>query len=369
MRNVTAGGVVSSATAIVITHNAVSGHAGAAHLREGLAALLAAGLVVRVVDNASDDGTVALVATHFPAVKLLVNDRHLGFAGAVNEALREPCADVVLLVDPACVVPPDTAHELVRFVRERPQVGIAGPRLVGPGGRISISAHPFESLASVVASRFGGGWVPVALRRMLCGADRRRAYDACRHADGPSCVDWLSGACLAVRTELLANVGGLDDAYFHDHADQELCLSAWRQATSVVYLPAVSAWQRGPARAADPVHQHRGLLRFVRRHRPGVFAAVRATVLVRAALGFSLALLRVGWQPAAGALRARTWVEVARLALIATSDSLEHRAGPGRRDAVGRRALCPRSADSISSVRMTHRSTNGLPETSIPDLL
>jgi N-acetylglucosaminyl-diphospho-decaprenol L-rhamnosyltransferase len=355
---------VPSATAIVVTHDAVSSRASTTHLRAALAALLAAGIGVRVVDNASADGTAKLVAVQFPAVELLVNDRNLGYAGAVNRALREPCADVVLLVDPGCVVPPDTARELVRFVRERPRVGIAGPRLVGPDGRVAISVHPFESLASVVASRFGGGFVPVALRRVLCGADRRRAYDACRQPGGPSCVDWLSGACLAVRTELLANVGGLDDAYFLDHADQELCLRAWQQATSVAYLPAVTAWQPGPARPADPIQLHRGLLRLVRRHRPRAFAAVRAAVLLRAALGLALAVPRLGWQPGAGVLRARTWAEVARLALVASAEILEHRA-----DGRERHGICPRSRDSASAVRMTHRSTNGRPETTIPDLL
>ncbi|WP_432826434.1 glycosyltransferase family 2 protein [Dactylosporangium sp. CA-092794] len=310
-------------TAIVVTYNS------AGYVAEALTALLATGMSVRVVDNASPDGTAALVAARFPQVDLIVNDTNAGFARAVNQAMRRGCADVVLLVNPDCVVPPDTARALVRYVRDRPSVGIAGPRLVGTDGRVAISAHPFESLATVVASRFGGTLVPVGVRRLLCGAKRRRAYDACRRPREPHCVDWLAGACLAVRTELLVTVGGLDDGYFLYYEDEELCLRAWQQAYSVVYVPTVQARHTGGASSRDPAHiwphLYRSMLLFFARHRRPAFSAVRLAVLVRALLGIGLAAVRSAWHREDGAARARAWAHILRIAYRATPESLERR--------------------------------------------
>ncbi len=157
------------ATAIVVTHNSEKLIGGS------LAALCRAGLTVRVVDNASRDRTVALVTKDFPGVEIIANQVNVGFAAAVNQALHGVDSDITLLVNPDCVLPETTARELVNVLRLRPEVGIAGPRLIGADGRVAISAHPFESLASVVASRCGGNLAPVALRRVLCGNRRRRA--------------------------------------------------------------------------------------------------------------------------------------------------------------------------------------------------
>ncbi|HKS99426.1 MAG TPA: glycosyltransferase family 2 protein, partial [Rugosimonospora sp.] len=275
-----------TATAIVVTHNSAN------HIGDALAPLRQAGIAVRVVDNASRDATVALVAATHPEVELTANRHNVGFASAVNQALRDVATDVVLLVNPDCVLPAATVQALVAYLRARPEVGIAGPRLVDADGRVTNSAHPFESLRSVIASRFGGNLVPVAVRQALSGA-RRRSHYRCRDASKPVGVDWLSGACLAIRTELLARVGGLDEGYFLYYEDEELCLRARQHGAEVVYLPTVQAMHVGGASSADPSqlwpHLYRSMLRFFARNRRDAFHAVRAAVVLRAVVGIGLA--------------------------------------------------------------------------------
>jgi N-acetylglucosaminyl-diphospho-decaprenol L-rhamnosyltransferase len=305
-----------SATAVMVTHNSER-HVGAA-----LAALREAGIGVRVVDNASHDRTVSLIADFFPEVDLIANRTNVGFAAAVNQALAGVDSTVVLLVDPDCVLPPGTARELIRVVASQPRIGIAGPRLTDADGRVTISAHPFETLASVLASRFGGSLVPVALRRLLCGRRRRDLYDACRGPGTPVAVDWLSGACLAVRTELLHRIGGLDDSYFLYYEDEELCLQARRRGAEVVYLPGVQAVHVGGA-SSEPgatwPHLYRGMLLFFARHRRRTFPVVRTVVLLRAVLGIGLAGARLPVQPRAGLARLRAWTAIGRLAVTAVT--------------------------------------------------
>jgi hypothetical protein len=278
------------AAAIVVTHDSAD------HVGHCLEPLVSAGAEVVVVDNASSDGTAALVRSRFPGVRLLTNADNRGFAAAVNQGLATVQADVVVLVNPDCVVPPATLRTLVGFLGEHEGVGVVGPRLLGPGGTTAVSAHPFEDLGTVVASRFGGSLVPVRVRRMLVRAKRRRSYDACRGGEAQVAVDWVSGACLAVRTDLLRRLGGLDPGYFMYYEDEELCLQSWRAGRAVVYLPSVQATHVGGASTRDPAHAwphlYRSMLRFHARHRPGTYTLVRAAILIRAGLGIAVGSVR-----------------------------------------------------------------------------
>jgi N-acetylglucosaminyl-diphospho-decaprenol L-rhamnosyltransferase len=309
------------ATAVVVTYNSQD------HVVACLSALRCAGLRVNVVDNASTDGTVQVVAAHFPEIALIANPVNVGFAAAVNQALPGAVGNVVLLVNPDCVLREPTARALVTTLRLRPEVGIAGPRIIDPGGRLVAGAHPFESLASVLTSRFGGSLVPVGRRWLFCGKKRRRTYDDCGLYGHAVPVDWVSGACLAVRASLLAETGGLDEGYFMYYADEELCLQAWRRGAHVLYVPALTAVHLGGASSTDPVqlwpHLYGSMLRFFGRHRRRSFPLVRATVLVRASLGVALTAVPRRGRSLTRNARAQAWASVVRLALTSSRPNLK----------------------------------------------
>ncbi|MFY1635541.1 glycosyltransferase family 2 protein [Solwaraspora sp. WMMB335] len=301
------------ATAIIVTHNSQR------HIRASLAALRQSRMPTVVVDNASADNTVPIVRSEFPEAVLRTNNVNVGFAAAVNQALGDVRTGIVLLVNPDCVCPATTVDALLTALRENPGTGIVGPRLRRPDGQIAISAHPFESLTTVVASRFGGSLLPVRLRRLVSGAARRAAYDACRNNAEAAHVDWISGACMAVRVDLLHRIGGLDEGYFLYYEDEELCLQAWRNGAAVMYLPAVEAIHVGGGSSSDPSgtwpHLYRSMLRFFARHRRSTLAAVRVAVLLRSLIGIGTAGMRIVVQPRAGAARARAWSSISRIAL------------------------------------------------------
>jgi GT2 family glycosyltransferase len=91
---------------------------------------------VVVVDNASGDGTAEQIAANWPQVKLIVSDTNLGFARAVNLAARHATGEVLVLLNPDTVVHDDPVAELVSFLRERPEVGLAGGRTLAPDGTL-----------------------------------------------------------------------------------------------------------------------------------------------------------------------------------------------------------------------------------------
>jgi N-acetylglucosaminyl-diphospho-decaprenol L-rhamnosyltransferase len=308
-----------TAAVVIVTYNS----AGA--IGDALRPLCDAGFEIVVVDNASDDATREIVTRRHPGVRLIVNPRNVGFATAVNQGWRSSAADFVVLVNPDCVVDADTVRALVARLEALPEAAIAGPRLMHPDGTIAVSAHPFESLTSVVLSRFGGSLVPVGLRRRFSGRRRRDAYTACLDATGVHDVDWLSGACMAIRHQFLADTGGLDERYFLYYEDEDLCWQAHQQGWRVIYDADARATHAGGASSsvgeAWP-HLYRSMLLFFSTHRPGQYTAVRGAVLVRSALGLTLASARrlVGDDSAPARLAA--WRTIAGIAARPPRDSI-----------------------------------------------
>jgi N-acetylglucosaminyl-diphospho-decaprenol L-rhamnosyltransferase len=312
-------GLMTGVAAVVVSYNS------AEHIAAGLTTLRDAGVRTTVIDNASRDDTAAIVRRDFPEATLIVGDANIGFSAAINVALAGDRSRIVLLVNPDCVAPPETVRGLVRYLEGNPGVGVAGPRLVDAEGRPAVSAHPFESLTSVVLSRFGGSLIPVRIRRAVSGARRRSAYDAVGAGGEPLAVDWLSGACLAVRAHLLREIGGMDERYFLYYEDEELCWRAREQGMAVVYIPNLRATHVGGA-SSEPGTTwgslYRSMLIFFDSNRSSQYLAVRLVVVVRALLGLVTASAR-RVSPrratrAGGAARSRAWMQVARIAVRGT---------------------------------------------------
>jgi len=287
------------ADAIVVTYRS-AGSIGAC-----LDALLEGDLHVVVVDNA---GTADVVREHFPQIELIANDDNVGFARAVNQGLARCESDVVLLVNPDCVVPTATVAALVEYLREHADVAVVGPRLREADGSVNISAHPIATFGSMLGNR-ARRFFPF-LTPLLARHSRFGSYDACLHATEPTEVEMVIAACVAVRGDFLRDeLGGLDEGYFMYCEDMELCLQAWQRGRRVVYLPTVEAFHEGGGSSGDrshvwPLHT-RSTLRFHAKHRPRTFQLVRLALLGRAVLGLA--------DPRGH--RRRAWAGVARVVL------------------------------------------------------
>lgn len=206
-------------------------------LRECLAALAASRgveLETIVVDDASADGSAAMVAREFPGVRLVALERNVGFAAACNEGLRGLSAPFALLLNADTRVEPDALARLVAFLERNPAYGAAAPRLVHADGRTQRACMAFPRLATAL-------WFGTPLERWFPDSRELSRYFL-RDFDHESerDVEQPPAACLLLRREALAELGDLpfDERlvlYFND-VDLSLRLSqaGWRTR----FLPA-----------------------------------------------------------------------------------------------------------------------------------
>ena len=189
----------------------------AACLRSVEADLAQSGLTgqVWVVDNASQDGSVAMIRRDFPAVQLLASETNLGFAGANNAALRalgfenrgSDLPEAVLLLNPDTLIQPGALLTLYRFLQENPQAGIAGARLIYGDGSFQHGAFDFPGLWQLAIEL-----LPLPGRLVdarLNGRYPRAQYER----QQPFLIGHPLGAVMCLRREAIQQAGLLDEGY------------------------------------------------------------------------------------------------------------------------------------------------------------
>ena len=223
------------------------------------------GVEIVVVDNASRDGSAEMVRREFPAARLLANSENRGFGAANNQGLAESRGAAVLFLNPDTVVHPGAFSELLACLREHPEVGAVGPRLVNPDGSTQSSRRHFPWLAAAFVES-------TPLQRHLGRLPALRHYYA---ADAPdSCsqtVDWLVGACLLVRRAALDRVGGFDERFFMYSEEMDLCFRLRQAGYSVRYLASAQVTHHEAASSRQDlfrqnVNFHESRERFFRKH-------------------------------------------------------------------------------------------------------
>jgi GT2 family glycosyltransferase len=220
---------------------------------------------VIVVDNASTDGSPAMVAREFPQVRLLANTDNPGYGAAANQALAASQAPYLLLLNSDTLLNPGTLPALSTYLAEHPQVAIVGPRLLNPDGSLQPSRYSFPTPLHVFleeSTLIRLIWSLPYVRELL---PRTAAHDQ------STPTDWVLGAALAIRRSAFEQVQGFDKSFFlyAEEIDLSYRLRAagWQThftpRASLVHTGGASTGQR---RAEMSVQYYRSLLHFYRQH-------------------------------------------------------------------------------------------------------
>lgn len=257
------------------------------------------GLNVVVVDNASGDGTVEMVAARYPEVELIAERANHGFAVATNLGIARGSAPYVLALNPDAAVEAGTLQTLVELIDADPSIGCAGAALYQEDGSFDHAARRSFPTPLSALGHFSG------LGRRL-GSGPLAAYRAPEVERGP--VDAVNGAFMLMRRSALAQVGLFDEGYWMYMEDLDLCKRLADGGWVTFFEPAARATHSkggttgGRRDARLQIAFHRGMGRFYRRHyAPERPAAVNGLIYVGIGLKLASSLLASALTPRPGA--------------------------------------------------------------------
>ena len=183
-----------------------------------------------VVDNASTDGSTAMVAEQFPSVRLITNRENRYFTAGHNQALAVSRGEVFLILNSDTLIPRHTLSLLLDSVRNNHRVGAVTCRELNAKGEPVITGTRFPSLlAGLVEWTFLRNWPLRSVLNNYLMSDWKR--------DTPRAIDVGSGCFLMVRTELLRQIGGFDEGIRMYYSEHDLCQQVARKGFEVRFQP------------------------------------------------------------------------------------------------------------------------------------
>jgi GT2 family glycosyltransferase len=183
-----------------------------------------------VIDNGSRDDTPDRLARDFPWIRLIRNDRNLGFAPACNQGLEAGTGDYLMLLNPDCFANARALDGMVRYLERHPRVGAVGCMLLHGDGLPQRSAHSEPSPLSFLLAN---SMLSPVFERVTKLSYHHRVLVRKR----PFACDWLMGSCIMVPRAVYAKVGGLAAEYFIYSEDTDWCRRIRRAGWRVMHLP------------------------------------------------------------------------------------------------------------------------------------
>jgi GT2 family glycosyltransferase len=226
-----------------------------------------------------------MVELDFPDVRLIRNQRNVGFAAANNIGIKRARGKYVALINSDVVILSGCFDRLLEYMELHVDVGIIGPKILWPDGTLQNSCRKFPSLWNNFCTITG-------LRLLFpksgfFSGEHMRYFEH----DRLCCVDYLVGCFLLVRRSAMVEVGLLDEQFFMYAEEVDWCKRFWDSKWRVIFSPGAQAIHVGrgsssnqPARFA--LEQERAVIKYwAKHHSPIVVACVYSLKLVQQFLG------------------------------------------------------------------------------------
>ena len=254
--------------------------------------LLAAGLdgldgEVIVVDNDSEDDSVAMLREEFPHVVVIENEVNVGFARANNQAFEVATGRYLLLLNSDVEVTPEAIPGAMLFLDGEPKAAAAGIQLFFPDGKKQNSFDNFPTIAQEILNK---SLLRLLFPSALPSKNQERSE--------PLPVDIIIGAFFLVRREVLEKVGPFDESFFLFMEEADWCKRMHEAGWQLYHLPQYTAIHHHGAskrklEAASWIEYYRSTYIYFRKHR-GLVAYAWLRILRFFKIFVNLALTALG---------------------------------------------------------------------------
>ena len=274
-----------------------------------------------VVDAGSTDGSQALVRERFPHARLLELESNPGYGGALNAGIEVASEQLLVLMNADAWPLPGGVERLAAAADSEPRAGIVGPRLLNLDGTLQPTVRGFPTLWRLATEYLFLRWF--APRSRALNAFYGSGFDHASRRD----AEFLTGAVLLVRKELLEQIGGFDECFFMFNEEVDLCYRAREAGWRVVFSPdaefiharGASTSQVWPRMYREQLRSH---LRFLQKHY-GPRRAEHARRLLVVAMRFRALIFALARRPDRRdlSLDAAAWLRSAQVPALLAGDS------------------------------------------------
>lgn len=188
-----------------------------------------------VIDNGSTDGTADLISQKFPHVKIIKNEKNLGFASPNNTAAKISTGEFLLFLNPDMRVEAGSLDKIVEWMKSHTEVGLASCRLVDENGILNADAQPrrfpgvLDQLAIIL--KLPHLFPSILNHYMFSGFD----------ADKEQEVDSVRGSFMIMRRDVYEKLGfAFDPRYFIWFEDVDICREVKKLGYKVMHTPIIS---------------------------------------------------------------------------------------------------------------------------------
>ena len=189
---------------------------------------------IYVADNASTDGSVALVQENFPNVYLLQNSANNGFAKGYNDALKKVDADIYCLLNSDVEVTPGWLEPIKEAFLKLPEASIIQPKI------LDLLRRDYFEYAGACGGFLDQFGYPFCRGRIFQAIEKDEGqYDDTRE------IFWATGACMFIKSEVFHSLGGFDEDYFAHQEEVDLCWRAQNKGLKIYYVGASHIYHLG----------------------------------------------------------------------------------------------------------------------------
>lgn len=196
---------------------------------------------VIIIDNGSEDDSVCAIRAQFSSYILVENDNNLGFAEGNNIGIRkamERGANMFFLLNNDTIVATDILERFVETYRAYPEAGILGAKI-------------FLYDQKEVLDHLGGMWNYKTGIFEFIGL---RQLDKSHQWQIPQELDYVCGAGLIIRRNVIEMIGGLDPRFFLIWEESDFCFRARRAGFKILTCPQAKIWHKVSASFVGKPH-------------------------------------------------------------------------------------------------------------------
>ena len=183
------------------------------------------------VDNCSKDGSVEYIKGNYPKVRIIENEKPLGFGANNNKAAKFADGKYLAILNPDIILKAGALDKLYNYSESHTGWGVLAPKLLNADGTLQYSVRSFMTFRTMLS------------RLVTWGKDHTNNSEVneylCKESDDSvvRSVDWAIGAALFIAADFFKEMNGFDEDYYLYLEDEDFCLRTWSENKEVIYIP------------------------------------------------------------------------------------------------------------------------------------